>query len=76
MHYTHNTKEIKDLLIAEEGILIGKINKFKLKYNQQIKKKSNEEVMNKLLLNCDKIKESEGINKEIIENICNITISK
>jgi alanyl-tRNA synthetase len=76
MHYRHDSNTIKQLLILEEKILIGKINKYKLMYNQQIKKNTKENVINKLLSSCDKIKESEGLDKEIIMNLDKLTISK
>lgn len=72
--YKHDSKEIKRLLVEEECMFIDRLNKFKLMYNNKIKKNTKEYVVEFLLNNSNKLKEQYGVDKEIINNISNLVI--
>lgn len=69
MFYTHNSEHIKMLLLEEELMFTGRLNKFKMLYEKKIKTKSKDEVINEFILNVDKIKESYGIEMDVIKSI-------
>jgi alanyl-tRNA synthetase len=75
MFYKHDTKEIKKLMVDEETMFIGKLNKFKMLYNSKCKKATNYQVKAKLLEDVVKLKESHGVDKEIIDVIDRLVIA-
>ena len=72
----HSSLNIRKILVEEENVTIGKINKFKNKYNSILaRKKNTEEVMKYLLDKKDLLKEQDGVDSEVIENIDKININ-
>ena len=74
MFYKHDTKELKKLMVEEETMFIGRLNKFKMLYSSKLKKRTKEEIIAEFILNADKLKESHGVDKEVIDCIDRLTV--
>lgn len=70
----HDAEQIQSILIEEELLYIGKINKFKNIFKTKIKNKQLNEVMEEFNQMSTQYKEKYGIDKEIIDNIDKIKI--
>lgn len=66
MFFKHDAKKIQQQLIDEEKIFIGQINKFKLMYNSKLKHKTSEKVKEDFLNKASLLKETHGIDIELI----------
>lgn len=80
MLYKHNSTEIKKLLMEEEQMFIGRLNKFKMMYNSKLKKVKNNDnpskvVIDELIINADKLKESHGVDMCIINYIDKLVVN-
>lgn len=66
MLYKHDAHKIKQQLVNEEKIFIGQINKFKLMYNSRLKNKTPDEVKHEFLNKAGILKDTHGIDIELI----------
>lgn len=66
MFYKHDSIKLKQQLIDEEKIFIGQINKFKLMYNSKLRHKTSDEVKQDFLNKAGILKETHGIDIELI----------
>jgi alanyl-tRNA synthetase len=84
MFYTHNSSDIKKLLVEEEQMFIGRLNKFKMLYESKLKKAiklsertgtelSKDEISDKIIQefrqDIDKLKETHGVDLCVVENV-------
>lgn len=76
MFYKHDAKEIKKLMVEEEAMFIGRLNKFKMLYNSKCKKATSDQVKAKFLEDIVKLKESHGVDKEIIDVIDRLVVEE
>lgn len=74
MFYTHDSKLIKTLLVEEEIMFTGRLNKFKMLYDTKLKTMSKNEIIAFFMSNVDKLKESYGVDKEIVKCIDKIVV--
>jgi alanyl-tRNA synthetase len=75
MLYKHDANKIKQQLVEEEKNLMGQINKFKLMYNSRLKYKTPDEIKQDFLNKATVLKDTHGIDIELIPVIDLISVT-